>query len=78
MFFGIHPDICLLRRIKRDRATRDRTTDQILDQYAATVRPMYYEFVHPIIQQADHIINDQSREHKLSNFLTLLLHLPKP
>ena len=49
-------DICLLRRLKRDMQERGRTMDSIIQQYRATVRPMFLEFVEPSKQFADIIV----------------------
>ena len=54
-------DICLTRRIKRDVATRGRTTEQVISQYLTRTRPMYYEFIKPSRDHADLII--PSTEH---------------
>jgi uridine kinase len=54
-------DICLTRRIKRDVATRGRTTDQVIAQYLTKTKPMYHEFIQPSRSFADLII--PSTEH---------------
>ena len=46
----------LMRRIRRDMKERARSIDSILDQYAATVKPMHEEFVEPSKRYADVII----------------------
>ena len=45
--------VCLLRRIQRDIVTRGRSIDSIADQYMATVKPMYEEYVSKYIKDAD-------------------------
>lgn len=35
------PDICLLRRVRRDVAERGRSLDSVLNQYERTVRPAF-------------------------------------
>jgi uridine kinase len=49
-------DICLLRRIKRDLRERGRSLDSVIDQYHATVRPMYFEFIAPSRAHADLVV----------------------
>lgn len=49
-------DICLLRRIQRDVLDRGRTVKSVLDQYEATVRPMYLQFIEPSKRYADLIV----------------------
>ena len=56
VFIDTPLDMCLVRRLKRDVVERNRTMDNVLTQYQATVRPMYFEFVQPSKQFADIIV----------------------
>ncbi len=56
VFVDTDADERLMRRIRRDMAERARSIDSILDQYAATVKPMHEEFVEPSKKYADVII----------------------
>jgi uridine kinase len=49
-------DIRFIRRLQRDIAERGRTTESVIRQYLATVRPMHQEFVEPSKRYADVII----------------------
>ena len=49
-------DICLMRRLLRDVKERGRTMDSVLEQYQATVRPMFLQFIEPSKQYADIIV----------------------
>lgn len=49
-------DICLIRRIERDTKERERSLESITNQYLATVRPMYYQFIEPSKEWADIVI----------------------
>ncbi|CAM42701.1 uridine kinase-like protein [Leishmania braziliensis MHOM/BR/75/M2904] len=49
-------DICLIRRAKRDMRERGRTFESVVEQYEATVRPMYYAYVEPSKVYADIIV----------------------
>ncbi|MEX1286767.1 MAG: uridine kinase, partial [Acidimicrobiia bacterium] len=49
-------DIRLARRARRDVAERGRSIESVLDQWEATVRPMYLEFVEPSRRHADLVI----------------------
>lgn len=42
---GQEPDIRFIRRMQRDIAERNRTADEVVAQYLATVRPMHELFV---------------------------------
>jgi len=41
------PDICLIRRLKRDILDRKRDVESVLTQYQDSVRPMYLQFIEP-------------------------------
>lgn len=46
-------DIRLIRRLQRDVAERGRTTESIITQYLATVRPSHEQFIEPSKRHAD-------------------------
>ncbi len=56
VFIDTAPDICFIRRLKRDINERKRSVDSIINQYSETVRPMYFQFVEPSKRHADIII----------------------
>ncbi len=56
IFMETAPDICLMRRLKRDIKDRARTLDSVLKQYEETVRPMYLQFIEPTKRHADLIV----------------------
>jgi len=56
LFVDTDPDIRLIRRLERDISERNRTTESVIKQYQATVRPMHLEFVEPSKRYADVII----------------------
>ena len=56
IFMDTALDICLMRRIRRDVLDRGRDIESVLDQYEATVRPMYMQFIEPSKRYADIII----------------------
>lgn len=56
VFVDTDPDIRFIRRLQRDIAERGRTTESVIKQYQATVRPMHLEFVEPSKRYADIII----------------------
>ena len=49
-------DIRFIRRLRRDIEERGRTTENVIDQYLKTVRPMHLEFVEPSKRYASVII----------------------
>jgi uridine kinase len=56
VFVDTDDDLRLLRRLQRDISERGRTVENVIDQYLATVRPMYQQFVWPSKRFADVII----------------------
>jgi uridine kinase len=56
IFVDTDSDIRFIRRLQRDITERGRTTESVIKQYQATVRPMHLEFVEPSKRYADIII----------------------
>jgi uridine kinase len=56
IFVDTDADIRFIRRLHRDITERSRTTEYVIEQYQATVRPMHLEFVEPSKRYADVII----------------------
>ena len=59
VFIDTPPDICFIRRLKRDTEERGRTTESVTRQYNETVRPMNLEFIEPSKQYADILISGE-------------------
>ena len=56
IFVDTDSDLRFIRRLQRDISERGRTTESVIKQYLATVRPMHLEFVEPSKRYADVII----------------------
>lgn len=56
VFVDADADIRLIRRIRRDTASRGRTLESVLEQYLTTVQPMHLQFVEPSKRYADVIV----------------------
>lgn len=56
VFIDTPPDICFIRRLRRDIHERGRSVDSVIKQYEETVRPMYFQFIEPSKRYADIII----------------------
>jgi uridine kinase len=56
VFVDTDSDIRFIRRLERDIRERGRTTEMVVRQYLATVRPMHLEFVEPSKRYADVIV----------------------
>ena len=56
VFLDTDADLRLIRRLQRDVAERGRSTESVIDQYLATVRPAHEQFIEPSKRYADVII----------------------
>jgi uridine kinase len=56
IFVDTDSDMRFIRRLERDLFERGRSTESVIHQYLATVRPMHLEFVEPSKRYADIII----------------------
>ena len=57
VFMTLDHAYCLSRRIERDTTERGRSTDSVIAQYAATVRPMADQYVIPTQSFADLVLS---------------------
>ena len=64
----------LVRRIERDQRERGRTYESIIEQYFATVLPMYEEIIAPSQYYADLIINNDGGSTKSIDVLVSVLN----
>lgn len=69
VFIDTPPDICFIRRLKRDIEERGRTVDSVIRQYTETVRPMYLEFIEPSKQYADILISGEGKNSEAVDIL---------
>ena len=69
VFIDTPPDICFIRRLKRDIEERGRTADSVIRQYTETVRPMYLEFIEPSKQYADILISGEGNNSEAVDIL---------
>lgn len=70
VFVDTDDDIRIIRRIERDIKERGRVLDWIIDQYLATVKPMYHQFVEPTKRYADLIVPEGGENHVAIDLLT--------
>ena len=69
-------DICFIRRLQRDMEVRGRSLHSVIDQYRATVRPMFLQFIEPSKQYADIVIPRGGKNRIAINMLKAqILHL---
>ena len=63
----------LLRRMDRDQKERGRSVDSIINQYFATVQPMYEEIIEPSSYYADMLINNDGYDNKSIEVIAAVL-----
>ena len=56
IYIQVDPDVCLLRRVKRDLRDRGRTIESVYRQYLETVKPMYEKHIRNYVEYADLIV----------------------
>lgn len=62
-------DICFIRRLQRDMQERGRSMESVINQYRATVRPMFLQFVQPSKQYADIVVPKGGKNRVAINIL---------
>ncbi len=71
IYVQVDPDVCLLRRVKRDIRDRGRTIESIYRQYLETVKPMYEKHIRNYVEYADLIV---ARGGKNARIVDILAH----
>ena len=69
LYINVDPDICLLRRIKRDIRDRGRQIENISEQYLTTVRPMYEKYIRNYVHDADVIVTRGGKNARIVDIL---------
>ena len=71
IYIQVDPDVCLLRRVKRDIRDRGRSVESIYRQYLETVKPMYEKHIRNYVEYADLIV---ARGGKNAKIIDILAH----
>ncbi len=74
IYIRVDPDICLLRRVKRDINHRGREINGIAEQYLSTVKPMYERYIKTYIEYADLIVAGGGKNAKISDILAFYIN----
>ena len=69
IYVQVDPDVCLLRRIKRDMRDRGRNIEGIYKQYLGTVKPMYEKHIRHYADDADVIVMQGGKNAKIVGIL---------
>lgn len=70
VYIDTAPDICFIRRLRRDIEERGRDVNSVINQYMETVRPMYFQFIEPSKRHADIIIPQGGKNRVAIDILT--------
>lgn len=74
IFLQVDPDICLLRRVKRDLYERGRSIESISDQYLHTVKPMFEQYIRNYANYADLIVARGGKNPRIVDLLALYIN----
>ena len=69
IYIQVDPDVCLLRRVKRDMRDRGRSIEGIYRQYLETVKPMYEKHIRNYVEYADLIVAQGGKNARIVDIL---------
>ena len=69
IYIQVDPDVCLLRRVKRDIRDRGRNIEGIYRQYLDTVKPMYEKYIRRYVDYADLIVAQGGKNARIVDIL---------
>lgn len=69
IFIQVDPDVCLLRRVKRDIRDRGRSVESVYRQYLDTVKPMYEKYIRNYVEDADLIVAHGGKNARIVDML---------
>jgi uridine kinase len=72
VFVDADADVRLIRRLRRDVIDRGRSTESVLTQYLASVRPMHQLHVAPSARHADLVLSGERLDAEFSNLCSIL------
>lgn len=77
IYIRVDPDICRLRRVKRDILKRGRQIEGIAAQYLSTVKPMYDRYIRGYIDYADVIVAGGGKNKRIVDILATYINSGK-
>ena len=69
IYIQVDPDICLLRRVKRDIRDRGRSVESVYRQYLESVKPMYEKYIRNYVNYADLIVAQGGKNARIVDIL---------
>ena len=58
VFIDAHSDMRMERRVSRDITERGRTSEEVLERYLKTLKPMHHQFIEPMKVHADYVLGN--------------------
>lgn len=77
IYIHVDPDICLLRRFRRDISERGRDVESVAQQYMETVKPMYEKHIRNYSAYADVILANGGKNPRFVDMLMLYIDSQK-
>lgn len=74
VYIRVDPDICLLRRMRRDIVERGRNVDGVAGQYLGTVKPMFDRWIRNYIDFADLIVAGGGKNQRIVDILAFYIN----
>lgn len=69
VYIQVDPDVCVLRRVKRDIRDRGRSVESIYRQYLESVKPMYEKYIRNYVEFADLIVTRGGKNPRIIDML---------
>lgn len=73
IFIDVDPDVCVVRRFKRDIRDRGRDVESVAKQYLTSVKPMFDKYIRSYSQYADVILANGGKNPKFIDMAMLYI-----
>ncbi|MBQ8087583.1 MAG: uridine kinase [Clostridia bacterium] len=74
IFIQVDPDVCLMRRVKRDVRDRGRNIESIYRQYLDSVKPMFERYIRNYVDYADLIVARGGKNARIVDILAYYIN----
>ncbi|MBE5808692.1 MAG: uridine kinase [Clostridiales bacterium] len=74
IYIQVDPDVCLMRRVKRDVRDRGRTIESVYRQYLESVKPMYERYIRNYVEYADLIVARGGKNARIIDILAYYIN----
>jgi len=69
IYIQVDPDVCLLRRVKRDIRDRGRSVESVYRQYLDSVKPMFEKYIRNYVENADIIVANGGKNARIVDMI---------